>query len=791
MSQIKNRKALIYNTLKEIIEENEEQCAGGKGFDTLMIAKRCKLERTNVSRILNELCQEGLLVKSDGRPVLYKPAYSFAFQSDKPAIHTDNHWLSFIGFDGSLASQVEQGVAAITYPDGLHILITGSSGTGKTLFAKLLYQTAVQKQIIPPQAPFITFNCADYASNPQLLLAQLFGYAKGAFTGADKEQPGLVNAADNGFLFLDEIHRLPPEGQEMLYLLLDQKVYHRLGEPGNLRPVNIRFVAATTENPETSLLLPFTRRIPVLINLPMLSERPSSEKEAIITAFFQSEAKNLGCTLILSGKVLEYLLECNSPGNIGQLRNYIKLICANALYRIKTQNTSSEKENTYKINLDALPPKVLLNKSLFRWGTSESSMKSIIITGKSIKYKLSHTSKKNYDFNNRTSLSGVCKKHLLKVVVITQGHATASSIADATNNILNTNLVSALNLDLKADNLITEQKIEHFFNSLNDFSDFLVFIDTPALTGSILNIAQTMEFNVNIANNITTSLVTEATRLALLKGSSSEGILNQLVANPSIPFHTDNIETIKQNSVKNKVILTTCISGTGTAERVKRLLDDIFPFLPSVGCEIVCLKAEQVKENSAFNVKQNLSSFSNQIAMVIGTIDPKITGATFIPVEDFLTEQGVRKAADLLRNKFDIKKTKDISKQIIKSFSTETLLEYLTVLNPRIAANSAHRFIENVENTLRISISHNVRLRLLVHTACMLERQILSNNSLDYPISQWKTPPAKMEAMLQVLRAAAINLEKGFTITIPDDELAIIADIILNKKEETTCPVSD
>jgi sigma-54 dependent dga operon transcriptional activator len=177
--------------------------------------------------------------------------------------------------------------------------------------------------------------------------------------------------------------------------------------------------------------------------------------------------------------------------------------------------------------------------------------------------------------------------------------------------------------------------------------------------------------------------------------------------------------------------------------------------------------------------------------MVIGTIDPKITGATFIPVEDFLTEQGVRKAADLLRNKFDIKKTKDISKQIIKSFSTETLLEYLTVLNPRIAANSAHRFIENVENTLRISISHNVRLRLLVHTACMLERQILSNNSLDYPISQWKTPPAKMEAMLQVLRAAAINLEKGFTITIPDDELAIIADIILNKKEETTCPVSD
>jgi transcriptional regulator with AAA-type ATPase domain len=791
MSRIKNRKTLIYNTLKEMIEKNEGQCANIKGFDTLMIAKRCRLDRTNVSRILNELCQDGLLVKSEGRPVLYKPASDFVLQTDKPVMLYDNHWLSFIGSDGSLASQVEQGVAAIAYPDGLHILITGSSGTGKTLFAKLLYQTAVQKQIFHPQAPFITFNCADYASNPQLLLAQLFGYAKGAFTGADKEQPGLVNAADNGFLFLDEIHRLPPEGQEMLYLLLDQKVYHRLGESGNLRSVNIRFVAATTENPETSLLLPFTRRIPVLINLPTLSERPLSEKEAIINAFFQSEAKKIGCTLVLSGKVLEYLLEYSSPGNIGQLRNDIKLICANALYRNYTQDLSSEKGNTYKINLDSLPSKTVLNKSIFSWGTSKSSQKSIIINGGSIKYEHSHTPSKSLNFDDLKGLSDNCKKHSLKIVVIAQGFSTATSIADTANSLLKTNLVSALNLDLKTDNSITEQEIEHFFNSLIDYGSFVVFIDTPALAGSVHNIAQTLKLNVSIVNNITTSLVIEAARLALLKDSSPEGILNQLVADPSIPFHTDNIETIKQNSFKDKVILTTCISGTGTAERVKRLLNDIFPFLPSVGCEIVCLKAEQIKDNTASNLKQNLSSLSNQIAMVIGTIDPKIPGATFIPVEDFLTEPGVRKAADLLRNKFDIRKTEDISKQIIKSFSTETLLEYLTVLNPRIAANSAHRFIEDVENALRISISHNVRLRLLVHTACMLERQILSNNSLEYPISQWQTPPAKMEPILQVLRAAAINLEKGFTITIPDDELALIADIILHKKEETTCPISD
>ena len=61
--------------------------------------------------------------------------------------------------------------------------------------------------------PFVTFNCADYFNNPQLLLSQLFGHVKGAFTGADTDKIGLVEKANGGILFLDEVHRLPPDGQ--------------------------------------------------------------------------------------------------------------------------------------------------------------------------------------------------------------------------------------------------------------------------------------------------------------------------------------------------------------------------------------------------------------------------------------------------------------------------------------------------------------------------------------------------------------------------------------------------
>ena len=96
-------------------------------------------------------------------------------------------------------------------------MITGDSGTGKSYMAQLLHEYAIAQQVIAPDAPFINFNCAQYASNPELLAANLFGYVKGAFTGAVSDRAGAFEAAQGGILFLDEVHRLNAEGQEKLF----------------------------------------------------------------------------------------------------------------------------------------------------------------------------------------------------------------------------------------------------------------------------------------------------------------------------------------------------------------------------------------------------------------------------------------------------------------------------------------------------------------------------------------------------------------------------------------------
>ena len=137
-------------------------------------------------------------------------------------------------------------------------LIIGPTGSENAPNA--MFDFAQARNLLSKDQQLVTFNCADYAHNPELLMSHLFGYVKGAFTGADDEQDRLIQEADGGMLFLDEVHRLPPEGQEMIFYFMDHGTYSRLGETAKTHHANVRLVCATTEDPESTLLQTFVRR---------------------------------------------------------------------------------------------------------------------------------------------------------------------------------------------------------------------------------------------------------------------------------------------------------------------------------------------------------------------------------------------------------------------------------------------------------------------------------------------------------------------------------------------------
>lgn len=331
----------------------EQRCTelsstGGDPFvEVQEVADALSIWRNDASKDLNRLVELGCLAREGKRPIHFTiapssrmPAAPSCEEASPPL--SQRAFANIIGANGSLRSQLRTAKSALLYPPmGLHTLIVGETGVGKTMLAEEMWHYAKEIHAfghIGEDIPFVRFNCAEYADNPQLLLSQLFGHMKNSFTGASETKPGLVEKADGGILFLDEIHRLSSTGQELLFTLLDKNIYRRLGDTVD-RTATLMLVGSTSHDHVTALLDTFKRRIPVLIRLPNLDERPPSERLALIRHFFYQEAARLGVHIRLTDRALRVLMRYKGQANIGDLCNAVQLCCARSYMERQTLDT--------------------------------------------------------------------------------------------------------------------------------------------------------------------------------------------------------------------------------------------------------------------------------------------------------------------------------------------------------------------------------------------------------------------------------------------------------------------
>jgi DNA-binding NtrC family response regulator len=206
----------------------------------------------------------------------------------------------------------------------LTVLIRGESGTGKEIVARLLHILSSRKN-----EPFMKVNCA--AIPRELLEAELFGYEKGAFTGAHKTKPGRFETANKGTIFLDEIGDMPLELQSKLLQVLEQYEFIRVGGIRTIK-VDTRIVCATNRDLNRALQDQtiredlFYRLNEVTINLPTLRER-REDIPLLIEHFFQKYNTLYNKKYRpFSPRTIELLQNYDWPGNVRQLENLIKQV---------------------------------------------------------------------------------------------------------------------------------------------------------------------------------------------------------------------------------------------------------------------------------------------------------------------------------------------------------------------------------------------------------------------------------------------------------------------------------
>ncbi len=205
-------------------------------------------------------------------------------------------------------------------PTNAPVLITGESGTGKEVVANLIHFKSLRKD-----KPFIIKNCGTLQK--ELIRSELFGYTKGAFTGAVQSHEGLIMLAEGGTLFLDEIGELPMDAQSALLRLLENHTYRRVGEKQE-RIADVRFLFATNRNLSEEVKKggfneALFHRINVFnINIPPLRER--SEDIPLLVEHFLRRLSFPQPPCILSNNIMQYLVDYHWPGNVRELRNVIE-----------------------------------------------------------------------------------------------------------------------------------------------------------------------------------------------------------------------------------------------------------------------------------------------------------------------------------------------------------------------------------------------------------------------------------------------------------------------------------
>lgn len=233
------------------------------------------------------------------------------------------------------------------------ILITGESGTGKELVAKAIHDNSSRKD-----KPFVALNSA--AIPKDLLESELFGYEKGAFTGANVSKKGYFEEAESGTLFLDEIADMPIDLQSKLLRVLNDGSFQKLGSSSIIK-ANVKIIAATHQNliekinNQTFREDLFHRLNVITIHLPPLRER---ENDILLLAksFLNQSAKELNTAVkYLNEETQEYFKKLNWTGNIRQLRNichWLTVMSPGKEVGVSDLPTEILKENIYNKTSD-------------------------------------------------------------------------------------------------------------------------------------------------------------------------------------------------------------------------------------------------------------------------------------------------------------------------------------------------------------------------------------------------------------------------------------------------------
>lgn len=348
-----NRKEKIREYIqKKTIELLKADKINDNGIEAEDISYTLKIDRANVSRELNALWKNGLLIKIAGRPVFYLDSKVISDAYPESYIPTfipkEGHLSDYInaantyqspydnkldlnnmiGADGSLSEVIKEAKAAISYPPyGLHTLITGNSGTEKSTLADSMVEYAIRNGFKNKRCPYYDIDCRRANANITQFEEKLFGFQDEY--NKENSRKGILEMCTNGFILLQNIDFLPQSTIDLISSLLNKGYFTRMNSTAQI-PVRFMMILISARDLKDPKLLPFTHYITANIALPDMDDRGIYEKLVMIMDCFAREARNIRKSIRVSKDVLAAYAFKIYKENITKLENEIRDACSHS-----------------------------------------------------------------------------------------------------------------------------------------------------------------------------------------------------------------------------------------------------------------------------------------------------------------------------------------------------------------------------------------------------------------------------------------------------------------------------
>ncbi|MEF9967202.1 MAG: PRD domain-containing protein, partial [Longicatena sp.] len=346
------------------------------------------------------------------------------------------------------------------------------------------------------------------------------------------------------------------------------------------------------------------------------------------------------------------------------------------------------------------------------------------------------------------------------------GYSIASSIAEVANQLLKQRVFDAIDMPIESDIEIIVKKLSEYLKRMEGSKEMIVMVDMGSLEDIHTYLENIKFMDIGIINNVTTKLALDIGSM-IMEGNSIQTILEEASERNKHSYF------IVKNRKKQDAILSVCETGIGTAEKISDLISASLP--EGVGISLIPYDYENLRNggiNSPVFEKYN-------ILFIVGTKDPKIEKVPFISIEELIQQQSVEKTNAVFSTHMRRKEIELFNQNMIKNFSLDNLLEYLTILDSEKIIDSVERIINQIQKGINLTLTSGVVLGLYIHISCLIERLIIDKHITKFDrLDEFEL---NHQDFIVLVKNAFKEVETHYNVEIPVSEIGYIYEYIYHR----------